>query len=100
MLSPFAPYTAEYLWTELGHETSVVDAPYPEYKEEYIIENTFNYPISFNGKTRFNLELPLNISKEEVEQLVLSNEQTKKYLKDLKPKKFIFVEKKIVNIVV
>lgn len=100
MLSPFAPYTAEYLWTELGHETSVIDAPYPEYKEEYIIENTFNYPISFNGKTRFNLELPLNISKEEVEQLVLSHEQTKKYLKDLKPKKFIFVEKKIVNIVI
>jgi leucyl-tRNA synthetase len=100
MLSPFAPHIAEYLWTELGHETSVIDAPYPEYKEEYIIENTFNYPISFNGKTRFNLELPLNISKEEVEQLVLSHEQTKKYLKDLKPKKFIFVEKKIVNIVV
>ncbi|GIV26312.1 MAG: leucine--tRNA ligase [Bacteroidia bacterium] len=100
LISPFAPFTAEYLWTQAGHEDSVVLAPYPEPILEYTVDNTFNYPISFNGKTRFNLEIPLNIPKEQVEQIVLTHELTQKYLNNNKPKKFIFVEKKIVNIVV
>ncbi len=99
LIAPFAPFTAEYLWTLAGHKDSVVLAPYPEPILEYTTDNTFNYPISFNGKTRFNLEIPLNIPKEQVEQLVLTNELTQKYLNNNKPKKFIFVEKKIVNIV-
>lgn len=99
MIAPFTPHISEFLWSQFGHSDSVVNAPYPYYKEEYIQDNSFNYPISFNGKMRFNLEIPLNIPKEQVEQMVLQHELTKKYLNNNKPKKFIFVEKKIVNIV-
>ncbi|GAB4205667.1 MAG: leucine--tRNA ligase [Bacteroidia bacterium] len=100
LISPFAPHIAEYLWYKAGHSDSVVLAAYPEYSEKYVVDDVFNYPVSFNGKTRFNLEIPLNIPKEQVEQIVLSNELTKKYLGEKSPKKIIFVEKKIVNIVV
>ncbi|GAB4451527.1 MAG: leucine--tRNA ligase [Bacteroidia bacterium] len=100
LISPFAPHIAEFLWDKCGHQESIVNVPYPEYDEKYVVDNAFNYPISFNGKMRFNLEIPLNISKEQVEQIVLSNELTKKYLGDKQPKKIIFVEGKIVNVVV
>lgn len=100
LISPFAPHIAEFLWDKCGHQESIVNAPYPEYDEKYVVDNAFNYPISFNGKMRFNLEIPLNIPKEQVEQIVLSNELTKKYLGDKQPKKIIFVEGKIVNVVV
>ena len=99
LIAPFAPFTAEYLWTKAGHTSSVILAPYPEYIDEYTIDDVFHYPISFNGKTRFTLEIPLNIPKEQVEEIVLNHELTKKYLNNNPPKKFIFVEKKIVNIV-
>jgi len=100
LVAPFAPHIAEYLWEKSGHPDSVVLAPYPEYNQKYVMDDVFNYPVSFNGKTRFNLEIPLNIPREQVEQIVLSNELTKKYLGEKSPKKIIFVEKKIVNIVV
>ncbi|MEW6772532.1 MAG: leucine--tRNA ligase [Bacteroidota bacterium] len=100
LISPFAPHTAEYLWDKCGHKESIINVTYPEHSEKYVVDNAFNYPISFNGKMRFNLEIPLNIPKEQVEQIVLSNEQTKKYLGDKQPKKIIFVEGKIVNVVV
>ncbi len=99
LISPFAPFTAEYLWSLTGHNQCVVHQPYPHYNAEYLVDNSFNYPVSFNGKTRFNIELPLNMPKEQVEQIVLANEQTKKYLNNSNPKKIIFVEKKIINIV-
>lgn len=99
LISPFAPHIAEYLWTQAGYENSVTTAPFPKYQEKYTIENTLNYPISFNGKTRFNLEIPLNIPKEQVEEIVLNNPNTKKYLQDKAVKKFIFVEGKIINVV-
>ncbi|MCX7728806.1 MAG: leucine--tRNA ligase, partial [Bacteroidia bacterium] len=100
LISPFAPHIAEYLWSKAGHAESIINAPYPEYNEKYVMDNTFKYPISFNGKMKFNLEIPLNIPKEQVEQIVLSDEQTKKYLAGKQPKKIIFVEGKIVNLVV
>jgi len=78
----------------------VSEATFPEYKEEYLVEDSFSYPISFNGKTRFNMEMPLDISKEEMEKLVLEAERVKKYLEGKQPKRVIVVPKRIVNIVV
>jgi len=99
-LSPFAPYISEELWTKLGHTSSVVKASFPKFEESYLVENTFSYPVSFNGKTRFMLELPLNLSKEQIEKEVLSSEDAKKWLKEAPIKKVIVVPNKIVNIVV
>jgi leucyl-tRNA synthetase len=101
LIAPYAPHIAEELWQLLGNTQSVCDAKWPQLKEEYLIESTFTCPISFNGKTRFTLELALNLPKEEVEKLVLENEQTAKYLNDGQaPKKIIVVPNKIVNVVV
>ncbi len=99
-LSPFAPHIAEELWSKLGHSSSVLKASYPKFEEKYLIENTFSYPVSFNGKTRFMLELPLNLSKEEIEKQVLASEDAQKWVKDATIKKVIVVPNKIVNIVV
>ena len=99
-LSPFAPYMAEELWSKLGHGTSIVKASYPKFDESYLVENTFSYPVSFNGKTRFMLELPLNLTKEQIEKEVLSSEDAKKWIKEATVKKVIVVPGKIVNIVV
>jgi leucyl-tRNA synthetase len=99
-LSPFAPYIAEELWSKLGHTSSVLKATYPKFEETYLKENTFTYPVSFNGRTRFMLELPLNLSKAEIEKEALSSEDAKKWLKDATVKKVIVVPNKIVNIVI
>jgi leucyl-tRNA synthetase len=100
LISPYAPHITEELWSLLGHQESISAKPFPEFKETYLIENSFSYPVSFNGKMRFNLELSANLSIEEIEKKVLENEQTHKYLEGKKPKKIIIVPKKIVNIVI
>lgn len=100
LLSPYAPHIAEELWQLLGHEESISIAVFPEYDEEYLKENTFEYPVSFNGKMRFKIELPLDISKEDAEKVVLNSENAQKYLGGNSPKRFIFVPKKIINIVI
>ena len=100
LISPYAPHIAEELWEKLGHKESIVFAQFPEYNEAYLVEDNFNYPISFNGKTRFNIELPTTLSNAEIEKLVMEAEQTQKYLEGKSPKKVIVVPKKIVNIVV
>ncbi len=100
LLSPYAPHMAEELWTLLGHSNSISFAAYPQANEEYLVEDSFEYPVSFNGKMRFKLELPLNLSKDAIEQEVLQNPNSAKYLADKKPKKVIVVPKKIVNVVV
>jgi leucyl-tRNA synthetase len=99
LLSPYAPHIAEELWQKLGHAESIAYAPFPAFNESYLVEDSFNYPISFNGKTRLNIELPLNLSVPEIEKEVLSREEVKKYLDGGTPKKIIIVPKKIVNIV-
>lgn len=99
VLAPFAPHIAEELWHELGHETTVCDAQWPAYEEKYLIENTANYAISFNGKVRFNLALPADMSKEEVERAALAHEYSAKWLEGKQIRKVIVVPKKIVNIV-
>ncbi|MGM0479213.1 MAG: leucine--tRNA ligase [Bacteroidota bacterium] len=101
LLVPYAPHIAEELWTKLGNEPGTVsDAKFPEYNEEYLVENTFEYPVSFNGKMRFKAELPTNMSKEDVEKEVLAMEKAQKYLEGKDPKKVIVVPGRIVNVVV
>ena len=100
ILSPYAPHTAEELWSLLGHKESISIAPWPEFNEKYLIESNFNYPVSFNGKMRFLLELPIDMGKEEIEKAVLSHEDSQKWIEGKTIKKVIIVPKKIVNIVV
>ena len=100
ILAPFAPHIAEEMYHLLGNTTTVCDAQWPLFNEEYLKESTVKYPVSFNGKVRFTLELPAEMSREEVEKTAMSNEQTEKYLEGKSPKKIIVVPGKIVNIVV
>lgn len=99
LLSPYAPHITEELWRLLGHETSISTAAFPVFNEQHLVESVKNYPISFNGKMRFTLELPLDLSKEEIEKIVLSHEKTIAQLAGNTPKKVIIVPGKIVNIV-
>ncbi len=99
-LSPYAPHIAEELWQTLGNQTSVVDAVYPEFKPEYLIEDSFSYPISINGKHRMNMEFSLTMPQAEVEQAVLADESVQKWLEGKTPKKIVFVKGKILNMVV
>ena len=100
LLAPFAPHITEELWHTLGHTNSICDAKFPLCNEAYLVETSVKYPISFNGKVRFILELPADMSKEEVEKTALANEQTTKFLEGKQPKKVIVVPGKIVNIVI
>ena len=100
LLAPFAPHISEELYQALGNNESVCDATFPICNEEYLKETSVKYPISFNGKVRFMLELPADMSKEEVEKTALANEQTIKQLDGNAPKKIIVVPGKIVNIVI
>ena len=99
LVSPFAPHICEELWSLLGKETSVCDAVFPVFDSEYLKEDSFEYPVSFNGKTRFKKELPLSFSRQEIEDAVLADESTKKYLDGKQPKKIIVVKGKIINVV-
>ena len=99
VLSPFAPHVAEELYHALGYETTVCDAKFPEYDEKYLVESSVKYPISFNGKVRFTLDLPADMPAADVEKTALENEQTPKFLEGKTIKKVIVVPKKIVNIV-
>jgi len=99
VLAPFAPFIAEELWHRLGNQTTVCDAHFPDYNEEYLKENTVKYTVSFNGKARFTLDFAAGTSSSEVEQTVLANENSKKWMEGKAPKKVIVVPNKIVNIV-
>ncbi len=100
LLSPFAPHIAEELWEALGHNDSITFASFPEYVEAYTVESECTYAVSFNGKTRFTVSLPKDMSREDVEANVRSMEQTARYLGDLNIVKVIVVPGKIVNIVI
>ena len=99
IISPYAPHICEELWQKLGNKESISFAKFPKHNPKYLEENSYKYPVSFNGKKRFMLELPVNISKEEIEKEVLKNKKTLKYLKGKSPKKTIVIAGKIVNIV-
>jgi leucyl-tRNA synthetase len=100
LLSPYAPHLAEELWEKLGNKNSVSTAPYPICNEEYLVESNHMYPVQFNGKMRFNIELPLSLTPAEIEKIVLEAEDSQKHLEGKTPKKVIVVPGRIVNIVV
>ena len=100
LLAPFAPHIAEELWHRLGHDTSVTVAPWPEYDEKYLVENSVKYPVSFNGKVRYTLTLPASATKDEVEAAALADPAAAKWLDGKTVRKTIVVPGKIVNIVV
>ena len=99
LIAPYAPHIAEELWSKLGHSESISTATYPEFEEKFLVESTKNYPISFNGKMRFTMELPMDMSKDDIEKTVMADERTQKQLDGRTPKKVIVVPGKIVNIV-
>ncbi len=99
LISPYAPHIAEELWNQLGHDESISTAEFPKFDGSHLVESSKNYPISFNGKMRFTLELPLDMSKDDIEKTVLEHEKTKEQLQGREPKKVIVVPGKIVNIV-
>ena len=100
LLHPYAPHVTEELWESLGCKSSISTSKWPVFKTEYLVENEFEYPVSFNGKMRFKINLPLSLTKEEIEQKVLNHDKTAIYLKGANPKKIIIVPKRIINIVV
>ena len=100
LLEPYAPHMAEELWSKLGHEGSISDVDFPEYDEQYLKEDHFEYPVSFNGKVRFKLSLPVDATPSVVEKAALEAEEAQRWLEGKTVRKVIVVPKRIVNIVV
>ncbi len=100
LLSSYAPHIAEEIWNRLGNQQSVTTASFPKWDPIYLVEDEINYPISFNGKTRFTISLPAEMTKQEIETKIMQHEKTSKYLDGKNPKKVIVVPKRIVNIVI
>lgn len=99
LLAPFAPHIAEEVYSRLGHETSVCDAKWPEYDPAMLVQDTFTYPVSFNGKMRLTLDLPNGISQQEAVAAVMADKLAQKWLDGKQPKRVVFVPNKIINIV-
>jgi leucyl-tRNA synthetase len=99
ILSPFAPFVCEELWEKLGNTQSITTAKFPVFNPDYLKEDTFKYPVSFNGKTRFTLELDLTLPPNEVEQIALNHPDAQKWIEGKTPKKIIVVPGKIINVV-
>jgi leucyl-tRNA synthetase len=100
LLSSYAPHLAEEIWHLCGHDGSVVHQPFPAWDEKYLTENTFLYPVSFNGKTRFKLELPVDMDVKAVEAAALASEEAQKWLEGKQVRKIIVVPGRIINIVI
>jgi leucyl-tRNA synthetase len=100
LLAPFAPFITEEVWEKLGHDRSILYANYPQHNEEYLIENSFEYPISINGKVRAKMEFALDMPKDDIEKVVLASEIVIKWTEGKPPKKVIVVPGRIVNVVV
>lgn len=99
LISPYAPHIAEELWSQLGHNESISTVAFPKFEEKHLVESSKNYPVSFNGKMRFTLELPLDMNKDEIEKTVMAHVKTQQQLQGREPKKVIIVPGKIINIV-
>ena len=100
LLEPYAPHAAEEIWESLGHKGGVSKVDYPEFDEKYLKEDTFSYPVSFNGKMRFKIDLPVDMPKNEVEKTVLAAEEAQRWIEGKTIRKVIVVPKRIVNVVV
>ncbi len=100
IITPFAPHLAEELWHRFGHESSVLDAPFPGYEEKYVVDNSKKYPVAINGKTRVEMEFPLDMEQALIEKEVLADATIQKWLEGKEPKKFIYVKGKMINVVI
>ncbi len=100
LLSPFAPHIAEELWQKLGHKTSIADAEFPVHNEAYLVENSIDYPVAINGKTRFNIQLPTDFSNQQIEEAVRNSDKLPKYIEGKQIIKMIIVPKRMINVVV
>jgi leucyl-tRNA synthetase len=99
VLSPYAPHICEELWQSIGCNGSVLDAAYPTVDEKYLIETSKEYPIAINGKTRTTMMIELNVTQQEIEQMVMEDPIVKKWLDGKPPKKIIYVKNKMINVV-
>ena len=99
-LAPFAPHMAEELWSLLGHTQSITKESFPKWEEKFLVEDAFEYPVSFNGKVRFKLSMPLTATNADIEAAVKAAPESTKWLEGKEIKKMIIVPKKIVNIVI
>lgn len=99
LVSPYAPHIAEELWSQLGHTTSISEVAFPIFEASHLVETNKEYPVSFNGKMRFTIELPLDLTKEQIEEIVMKDERTQKQLDGRTPNKVIIVPGKIINLV-
>ena len=100
LLAPYAPHIAEELWEVSGHQGGISFVPVPEVEEKYIAENTFDYPVSFNGKMRFKLNLPVDMKVEEIQKSVIEAEEAQKWIEGKTVRKIIVVPKRMINVVV
>jgi leucyl-tRNA synthetase len=100
ILTPYAPHICEELWQELGHESSILDAPYPVYDQKFLVESSKLYPIAINGKTRTELSISLDATQQQVEEQVLADESVRKWLDGKSPKKVIYVKNRMINLVI
>jgi leucyl-tRNA synthetase len=99
LISPYAPHITEELWSQLGHLGSISTVEFPVFEEKYLVESEKEYPVSFNGKMRFTIKLPLDLTKEQIEEIVMKDERTIKQLDGKTPNKVIIVPGKIINLV-
>src|SRR5574343_195166 len=99
LVSPYAPHIAEELWSALGHEGSIATVAFPKFEEKYLVESEKEYPVSFNGKMRFTIKLPLDLTKEQIQEIVLADDRTIAQLAGNTPKNIIIVPGKIINLV-
>ena len=99
VISSYAPHIAEELWSALGHEGSIATVAFPKFEENHLVESEKEYPVSFNGKMRFTINLPLDLTKEQIEEIVMKDERTQKQLDGRTPNKVIIVPGKIINLV-
>ena len=99
IISPYAPHICEELWQILGHSSSIEHVKFPELNEKYLIEDEIEYPVSFNGKMRFKISLPSNLTAPQIEEIIMRDERTLKQLEGKSVKKSIIIPKKIINIV-
>ena len=99
VISSYAPHIAEELWNALGHKGSIATVPFPKFEEKHLVESEKEYPVSFNGKMRFTIKLPLDLTKEQIEEIVMKDERTQKQLDGKMPNKVIIVPGKIINLV-
>jgi leucyl-tRNA synthetase len=100
LLAPFAPHLAEELWELYGNKSVLSFHPWPVFDETYLAEETFEYPVSFNGKARFKISLPIDLPNSDIEKAVLADEHTNKWIEGKTIAKVIIVPNKIINIVV